>query len=450
MGSAPPHQLGRTLKRRHIALIGLGGVVGAGLFVGSSASINAVGPAVVLSYLAAGAIVYALMALLGELANAYRGIQAFPDLVRAAGGPALGFMIGWAYWSLWTIAIAIEALAGAGLLQNYIPLPTGALSALVVLVMMGINLLPTRTYGELEFWLSSVKVLAIILFVAIASVYGYGSAAARAQSWHHLTSQHGFMPYGVTSVLAGVVTVFFSLTGAELTTIAAAESSDAATNSRMAAMLIGRIVLFYVGSVFFIVSVVPWTAIRPGESPFTVALKAMGLAHAESIMAIIITTALLSCLNSAFYISSRVLFGLAANGHAPKYLVRLTSRRVPARSVMLGGMAAAVCLILAFVSPQTAFAFLVNATGTLILLVYLAVCVAYLMHIRRLGTPAQSEHFRRQRVMRCIAFGVMAVLLGVLGAMAVNPRMAVHLYVSAGAAAVCAGAYFLMRRYRGG
>src|SRR5581483_7181466 len=168
LGSAPPHQLGRTLKRRHIALIGLGGVVGAGLFVGSSASINAVGPAVVLSYLAAGAIVYALMALLGELANAYRGIQAFPDLVRAAGGPALGFMIGWAYWSLWTIAIAIEALAGAGLLQNYIPLPTGALSALVVLVMMGINLLPTRTYGELEFWLSSVKVLAIILFVAIA------------------------------------------------------------------------------------------------------------------------------------------------------------------------------------------------------------------------------------------------------------------------------------------
>jgi AAT family amino acid transporter/GABA permease len=359
-------------------------------------------------------------------------------------------MLGWAYWSLWTVAIAIEALAGAGLLQSWIPLPTGVLSAVLVLVMMGINLLPARTYGEFEFWFSSVKVLAIILFVVIAGAYGFGSAAARAQSWHHLTAYQGFMPHGVTSVLAGVVTVFFSLTGAELTTIAAAESSETAASSRIAATLIGRIVLFYVGSVFLIVSVIPWTEIRSGESPFTVALKAMGLPAAEVIMALIITTALLSCLNSAFYISSRVLFGLATQRDAPGYLLRLTSRRVPAGSVVLGGLVAAVCLILAFVSPQTAFAFLVNATGTLILFVYLAVCVSYLVHNHRRWTLGHREHPRRQRVMRWTAYGVLAVFAGVLVAMALNPQLAVQLYVSVGAIAVYAGAYFLMRRHKEG
>src|SRR5262249_52335451 len=146
---------------------------------------------------------------------------------------------------------------------------------------------------------------------------------------------------------------------------------------------IGRIILFYIGSVLLIVCLVPWSSIAPGTSPFTAALKVIGLRHADTVMTVVIVTAVLSCLNSAFYISSRVLFSLAAHSDAPEPLVRLNSHRVPVRSVLLGAMTASLCLLAAILSPGTAFAFLVNASGCLILFIYIAVCIAHLSQCSR-------------------------------------------------------------------
>jgi GABA permease len=446
--SAAGPQLGRSLARRHVALIALGGVVGAGLFVGSSASINAVGPAVVFSYLAAGAIVYALMAMIGQLALAHPQVQAFPELIRASAGRGLGFVLGWTYWFMWTLAIAIEALAGAALLQSWIALPTWALSALLVAVMMGINLLPTRVYGEFEFWFSSIKVAAIVVFVVLAALHCFGSGPARELTWKNLTDYQGFMPHGVTAVAAGVVTVFFSLTGAELATIAAAESREKVATSQFAATLIGRIVLFYVASTFLIVCAVPWTQIVPGISPFTTALQAMGFQSAELIMAGIIATALVSCLNSAFYVSSRVLFSLAAHADAPPYLGRLSSRRVPVHGVLFATLSASLCLVVGIVSPKRAFAFLVNSTGTLIIFTYLMVCVTYLIQCRREMLAQGRTRARRSVVLRWVAYLVMVSLSGVLVAMAATPQLASQLYISAAAIGVCAGAYLVVSRRR--
>jgi GABA permease len=442
-------ELSRSLQRRHIALITLGGVIGAGLFVGSSAAIIAVGPAVVLSYLLAGVIMYAVMVMIGDLTRAFPSIQAFTELVRASAGLGTGFVAGWLYWYLWIIVMCVEALAGATLLQGWIPLPGWMLSALLILAMMALNLLPTRSFGELEFWFSSVKVAAILGFIAVAGVYCLGWDAHRIGAWSNLTGQPAFMPHGFGSVLTGVVTVFFAMTGAELTTIAAVEARDSSgTSARLAAPLIGRICLFYVGSVLLIVCVVPWSSIVPGRSPFTLALETIGFKTAETIMIAVIFTAILSCLNSAFYITSRVLFTLAAHGDAPQPLVKLNSRQVPVRTVLLGAFVALVCLLTAVLSPNTAFVFLVNASGCLILFVYLAVCIAHILRpkppqVQIRGTPGRAEGLPAW-----VTYLTIAAMVSLLVAMGIEPQFSSQLYVSSVALGITSGAYILARRRR--
>src|SRR2546430_726111 len=182
------------------------------------------------------------------------------------------------------------------------------------------------------------------------------------------------MPKGLLSVLAGAVTVYFSLTGAEITTIAAAESQEPARAvARMSTSVILRILTFYVGSVLLIVTAVPWVQVRPGESPFTLVLNTMHFKWASLAMSAIILTAVLSCLNSAFYVCSRVLFVLAEHGDAPQWLVQLTERRVPPRAVWIGGLAGVLGILAAITSPQTVFAFLVNASGALSVFVYIII-----------------------------------------------------------------------------
>jgi L-asparagine transporter-like permease len=439
------------LQRRHIALITLGGVIGAGLFVGSSASISAVGPAVVLSYLIAGTIMYAVMVMIGDLTQAFPTIQAFTELVRASSGPGAGFVAGWLYWYLWIIVMCVEALAGATLLQGWIPLPGWVLSAVLILAMMALNLLPTRSFGELEFWFSSVKVAAILGFIAVAGVYCLGWDAHRVGAWSNLTGQPAFMPHGFGSVLTGVVSVFFAMTGAELTTIAAVEARDSSgTSARLAAPLIGRISLFYVGSVFLIVCVLPWSSVIPGASPFTLALEVIGFKTAETIMTAVILTAILSCLNSAFYITSRVLFTLAAHGDAPQPLVKLNSRQVPVHAVLLGAFVAFVCLFTAVLSPNTAFVFLVNASGCLILFVYLMVCMAHLARPKLPEKVIGTIPVRTHGVPRLITYLTIGAMMSLLVAMGVDGHLSSQLYVSSVALGVACGAYFLVRRARQG
>src|SRR5256886_11435876 len=174
------------------------------------------------------------------------------------------------------------------------------------------------------------------------------------------------MPKGFLSVLAGAVTVYFSLTGAEITTIAAAESQEPARAvARMSSSVIVRILTFYVGSVLLIVTVVPWVQVHAGESPFTLALTTMRFKWASLAMSAIILTAVLSCLNSAFYVCSRVLFVLAEHGDAPQWLVQLNERRVPTRSVWMGRLPGVVGILAAITSPPTRFAFLVTASVAL-------------------------------------------------------------------------------------
>lgn len=441
--------LSRSLKPRHITLITLGGIIGAGLFVGSSAAIATTGPAIVLSYSMAGLIVLLVMRMLGELAMARPDLRSFTEFVRAGLGNGAGFVAGWLYWYFWVIVIPIEAIAGATLLHGWIPLPLWQVGLGLMVLMTVVNLLSARSYGEFEFWFASIKVGAIIVFIVIAASYAFGWTSPSGATFSNLWRYGGFAPHGVFAVLAGVVTVFFSINGAEIATVAAAESQQPARAiAQMTGSIVWRILGFYVGSILFIVSVVPWNAIKPGESPFTVALRQMQVPWGATAMSVIILTAVLSCLNSAFYVCSRVLFVLAENRDAPQWLVKLNSRRVPARSVLVGGVVGALGIIADVLSPQTVFAFLVNASGAIILVVYLLTALAQIrLRIERQST-GQPEPSLQMWGFPWLSWAAVAAMIAVLVAMLFTPTLASQFYVSTLAILMAGFAYLVVRHKR--
>jgi L-asparagine transporter-like permease len=324
-------------------MISIGGIIGAGLFVGSSAAISAAGPAIVLSYLLAGVLILLVMRMIGEMATMHPGQRAFTELARLGLGRWAGFTAGWLYWYFWMIVVPIEAIAGANILQAWIPLPAWQIGLVLMAMMTAVNLLSARSYGEFEFWFASIKVAAIIVFIAFAAAFAFGWIGPQAPSLANLTAHDGFAPFGWVAVLGGAAAVFFSLTGAEIVTVAAAESSEPAKAvADLTTSVVVRILLFYVLSVGLIVIVVPWTDARVGESPFTLALSQMGVGWAGVAMSAVILTAVLSCLNSAFYVCSRVLLVLAERGDAPQWLVQVNERRVPTRSVWFAAIAGIV------------------------------------------------------------------------------------------------------------
>jgi L-asparagine transporter-like permease len=441
--------LSRALAARHVSMISIGGIIGAGLFVGSSAAIAAVGPAIVVSYLLAGAIILFVMRMLGEMAVALPGVRAFTEFARAGLGPGAGFVVGWLYWYFWIIVVPVEAIAGAGLLHQWIAAPEWLIGVLLMAVMTGVNLMSARSYGEFEFWFASIKVAAIIVFIALAAAWTLGLMHSPGPGLANLTSHGGFAPFGIKAVLAGVTTVFFSLTGAEITTVAAAESREPGKAiARMSGAVITRILIFYIASVLLIVCVVPWERVVPGESPFALALNSMQYSWAGTAMSLIILTAVLSCLNSAFYVTSRVLFAMAERGDAPQWLVQLNERRVPARSVLMGSAAGFAGILIAIVSPRVVFAFLVNASGALMLFVYVFTALAQVRLRRARDAASHAALPLRMWWYPWASYAAIAAMLIVLIAMALTPALRSQLGVSLVALAAAGLAYQLVARHR--
>ena len=445
--SPATHELSRSLESRHVTMITIGGVIGAGLFVGSSAAIAAAGPAIILSYLLAGSMVFIVMRMLGEMAVAHPGIRSFTEFARHGLGNGVGFVAGWLYWYFWIVVVPIEAIAGATILQQWIALPIWQIGVALMTVMTAVNLLSARSYGEFEFWFSSIKVAAILAFILVAGAYAFGLTTPNGPTFGNLTSHGGFAPKGWMPVWAAVSTVFFSVMGAEITTVAAAESREPTRAIvKMGTSITWRILLFYVASVFLIVCVVPWNEVTPGESPFTRTLNAIGFNWASAAMSVIILTAVLSCLNSAVYVSSRVLHVLADRGDAPRWLVEVNSRRVPARSILIGTAAGVLGVVAATVSPQVVFAFLVNASGTVVVFVYLMIALA---HIRlRRAHPRTETQVVRVWWFPGLSYVAMGGMVAVLVAMISTPELASQFYFSLVAAIIATLAYLRVRQVR--
>lgn len=400
-------------------MITLGGVIGAGLFVGSSAAIASIGPAAVISYALAGAIVLVVMRVIAALAIALPHVATFTEYARAGLGRWAGFTAGWLYWYFWAVVIGIEAIAGAGIVAQWVDLPVWAIGTGLMLVMTASNLLSARSFGEFEFWFSTIKVVAIALFIIVCTVFLVGSPQSAGLA--NLTNDGGLAPMGWGAVVAGVTTVIFALVGAEIVTVAAAEAEDSATLvARMASTLILRISVFYIGAIGLIVCIVPWRTIVAGKSPFAAALDVVGVPGTALMMNLLVLVAVLSCLNSAIYVASRALFTLAANGDAPRWSVVVDRRGVPARSILACTMVGFACVLASVLSPSVVFAFLVNASGATMVFVYSLVVFAAI----RLGIGGGFLAWGRHVAV--------AAMLAVLVAMAVTPDLAPQFWASLG------------------
>ena len=448
--AAPKNELSRSLQGRHLTMISIGGIIGAGLFVSSSTSIIAGGPASFISYTICGLLILLIMRMLGEMTTALPHVRSFTEFARAGLGDGAGFVVGWLYWYFWVLVVPVEAIAGAKILHSWIPgfsplqIGVGLMS-----VMTCVNLMSARSYAEFEFWFASIKVAAILVFIAIAASYAFGWTSPHGATFGNLVDYGGFTPNGWVAVLAAVPTVFFAMTGAEITTIAAAESAQPGRAiAKMSTQVIWRILIFYVFSLFFIVSVTPWNTVVSGESPFTLALNTMHVPWAGTIMSVIILTAVLSCLNSAFYVSSRVMFILADRGDAPQALVKLNARRVPVASVLMGAVAGFLGIIAATEARQVVFDFLVSSSGALIVFVYMTICFAQINLRRRRereGLPAPAV---TMWLFPYLSYAAIAAMAAVLVAMAFTPHLQRDFYVSCLTLAVAVGAYLIVHRLR--
>ncbi|SIO69617.1 gamma-aminobutyrate:proton symporter, AAT family [Burkholderia sp. GAS332] len=444
--SAP--KLGSALRQRHVTMIALGGIIGAGLFVGSSATLGTVGPAACVSYLVAGIVVLMVMRMLGEMALAVPGAGSFTEYARIGLGNWAGFTSGWLYWYFWVIVVAVEAVAGAAILQRWIPAPVWVIGLVLLSVMTLINLLSVKSYGEFEFWFASIKVAAIIVFIAIGAAYllGFGHAGSAVTN---LLGNRGFMPFGAMSIFAAVPTVIFAVGGAEIATIAAAESDDPAKSvAAMTRSVILRVITFYVGSMFLIACIVPWGSIATGHSPFVAALETMRVPGAADIMNAIVLVAVLSALNSGLYVSSRILFRLAERGDAPSPLLKLTPHKVPRLAVLLSSVVGYVAIVAAIVSPQGVFLFLVNASGAVMLFVYLATACAQISIRRRIERTEPERLTLRMWLFPWLSYAVVVAIVGVLAAMGADPALRPQLMASLASLAIVTAAYLLAARRR--
>ena len=447
MSSVPTPALQRTLKRRHMEMIALGGVIGAGLFVGSGVVVHSAGPAAVLSFALTGLLVVLVMRMLGEMAAAYPAVGGFYEYNRLALGRLAGFLTGWMYWYFWVIVVALEAVAGARLLAFWFPAaPPWTLTLALVLAFTLLNLLSVRSWGEAEYWFASIKVASIVVFLCLGVAFILGAWPGGGGGFHHLTAHGGFMPNGLGPVLTGAVAATGFYFGAEIVTVAAAESAaPEEAVARATQSVISRVLVFYVGSIFVVVALLPWNS--PGMAqPYVSALEQLHIPGAGQIMNAVILTAVLSALNSGLFASSRMLLALARRGDAPRVLTRLNARGVPNRAILTGTVFGYVAVVMNYVSPERIFAFLVNSYGTVAIFVYVLIACAQLRLRARLEREAPAR--LRVRMWGYPYLTVLAILamLAIVTAMAFIPEQRSALLFGVLSALAMLAAYFFRRR----
>ncbi|EFG76435.1 putative GABA permease [Mycobacterium parascrofulaceum ATCC BAA-614] len=436
-------QLRQGLSQRQLSMIALGGVIGAGLFVGSGVVIKDTGPAAFLSYALCGLLIVLVMRMLGEMAAADPSTGSFADYAAKALGGWAGFSVAWLYWYFWVIVVGFEAVAGGKVLGYWFHAPLWLLSLCLMLLMTATNLFSVTSFGEFEFWFAGIKVATIAVFLGVGAAFVLGLVPGRAGGLANLTAHGGFFPKGVGAVFAAIVVVIFSMVGAEIVTVAAAESRDPHLAVQKATRsVVTRIGVFFVGSIFLLVVILPWDSVELGASPYVAALHHLGLRGADQVMNAVVLTAVLSCLNSGLYTASRMLFVLAERGEAPMRLVSLSGRGVPHIAILCSSAVGFGCVVMARVAPDTVFLFLLNSSGAIILFVYWLIALSQIILRRR--TPAENLSVKMW-FFPVLSILTLAAITAVLVQMAFDRSARSQLWLSLLSWAVVIGLYLAAR-----
>lgn len=385
----------KKLRSRHVTMITLGGIIGASLFVGSGNVIRTVGPAAVLSYLIGGLLVFLAMRMLGEMAASRPAIGSFMEYARVGLGDWAAYLVGWLYWYFWVGVLAYEAVLGGETMHLWFDaVPSWAWSLILLAIFVGTNVISVRTFGEVEFWLASIKVLAIVVFLGAGVLFAFGLWPNATNSISNLWDHGGFAPNGYGAAFTGVALVIFSYFGTEIAVMAAAESENPAKGIRQSTTtIIWRILLFFVGSVLIIVTIVPWNELPAptdvATAPFTYVLSLFGIPGAAVIMQLVIFTAVISVLNSGLYSASRMFSALAEQGFAPRAVATKSKSGVPVVALLASTVGGLIATLVNFLTPESGiFDFIMNSAGLVALFVYLFIAVTQ-MRLRQKMTPEE-------------------------------------------------------------
>ncbi|MFJ3483301.1 GABA permease [Pseudomonas sp. NPDC090202] len=440
------------LKQRHVTMLSIAGAIGAGLFIGSGHAIAAAGPAAILAYILSGTLVVLVMRMLGEMAVASPDTGSFSTYAERALGRTAGFTIGWLYWWFWVLVIPIEAIAAAAILHAWFPAVETWQFALAVTGLLTLtNLFSVARYGEFEFWFAMLKVIAVLGFIALGAIALAGGLPQTSVSGVLSLSRDfgGFMPNGMSAVVGAMLTTVFSFMGTEIVTIAAAESKNPSRQiTRATNSVVWRMGIFYIVSVFLIISIVPWNdpmLVQVGS--YQRALELMNVPHAKLIVDIVVLIAVASCLNSAIYTASRMVYSLGKRGDGPRMLQRTSANGVPVVAVIASTAVGFLTTALNYFAPEQVFSFLLASSGAVALLVYLVIALSQLLLRKRMEADGTPIAFRMW-LFPGLSYLVIASITGILAVMLILPehRMEVIATGALALSVVCMSAIFSGRR----
>ena len=382
-------QLSRGLSNRHIQLIAIGGTIGTGLFMGSGRTISAAGPSVILVYGIIGFFLYFVLRAMGELLLSNLEYKSFADFAGDILGPWAAYFTGWTYWFCWIATAIADVVAIASYVAFWWPdLPLWIPGLALIFLLLALNLPSVKSFGELEFWFALIKIVAIValiiigLYMVFTGFSSGGSKAAFSNLWDH----GGFFPKGFMGFAAGFQIAVFAFVGVELVGTAAAETKDPHRNLPRAVNSVPiRMLLFYIGALFVLMSVRPWTEFKAGESPFVKMFALAGLAAAAGVVNFVVLTSAASSANSGIYSTSRMIYGLSRQGDAPRAFSSLSRNKVPVAALLFSCVFLLIGIPLLYAGGDVAEAFdmITTVSAICFMFVWTIILLSYVTYRRR-------------------------------------------------------------------
>ena len=388
-------QLKRGLSNRHIQLIALGGAIGTGLFLGSAGVMSSAGPSMLLGYAIGGLIAFLIMRQLGEMIVEEPVAGSFSHFAHKYWSPFAGFLSGWNYWVLYILVGMAELTAVGKYVQYWYPdVPTWATALAFFVLINLINLSNVKAFGEAEFWFAIIKVGAILGMIALGLYLLVSGAGGEQASVSNLWAHGGFFPNGVGGLVVVMAVIMFSFGGLELVGITAAEAENPRKSIPKAInQVVYRILLFYILALGVLLSLYPWDSLVEtltmgddpyARSPFVQIFSLIGSDTAAHVLNFVVLTAALSVYNSGVYCNSRMLYGLAEQGNAPRVFLKLSRNGVPVLGILVSGLITLLCVALNYVLPQGALIILMSLVVAALVLNWAMISLSHLKFRRRM------------------------------------------------------------------
>ena len=425
-------ELKRDLKNRHVQLIAIGGTIGTGLFLGAGKAIEKAGPSILLVYLIIGISLFFVMRALGELLLSNAGYQSFTDFAAVYVGPWAGYITGWTYWFCWIMTAMADIIAVGLYVRYWFDIPQWIPAVICLIILLGLNLLTVKLFGELEFWFSLIKIITIIALITIGIVLlviGFKTdmgTVTVSNLWVH----GGFFPNGFTGFLFAFQMVVFSFVGVELVGVSAAETANPKKNIPSAINKIPiRILLFYVGAIFIILCINPWTELSATSSPFVQVFALVGIPVAAALINFVVLTSAASAGNSGLFSTSRILFNLSRNNQGAKSLGKLNKNAVPSNALFISSIVVSIGALLSYAIPDSAFSIVTTISAICFIWVWSIILISHIRY-KKMRPDLHRKSFFKAPLTPFINYAILALFVVILVIMGISEETRIALVLT--------------------